>query len=165
MSSTSEDTLLLGFCVPFSINPVVGSSYQWYACDSLISTNSSSNFNLLELGTCCIKLLASNQWCIDSSEVCFDVKKIQSISFPNIFTPNQDGDNDLFHLSPFKIEKYHAIILNRWGNVMGEIDQDHPTWDGVSDGKEASDGVYFYTVDYVLYGEEKKYHGFVHLVR
>lgn len=154
-----------GSTVPFQNNSLNANTFSWFTCDTLFSTNENIAFTFLTNGVCCIKLLASNQWCIDSSEVCFDVKELQSISFPNIFTPNQDGDNDLFHLSPFKIEKYHAIILNRWGNVMGEIDQDHASWDGMTDGKEASDGVYFYTVDYLLYGEEKKYHGFVHLVR
>lgn len=78
--------------------------------------------------------------------------------FPNVFTPNNDGNNDLFLVTV----NYESItILNRWGNIVWQGSKGQ-SWDGKSqDGKDVSEGVYFYVVE----TESKKYQGFVQVVR
>jgi gliding motility-associated-like protein len=58
-------------------------------------------------------------------------------------------------------------IFNRWGNLMHEITDPAGTWDGTTpDGKEASDGVYFFTYFAVALNQtELSGHGNVTLVR
>jgi gliding motility-associated-like protein len=67
------------------------------------------------------------------------------ITIPNVFTPNNDGYNDLFVIDG--IENYPGskiVIYNRWGQKVFESDNYGPGtfWDA----KGHSDGVYFYVV-------------------
>jgi gliding motility-associated-like protein len=60
---------------------------------------------------------------------------------PNIFTPNGDGKNDMFHI--FGIEGFpnsKVQIYNRWGNLVFEDDYYRNTWSG----DDLPDGVYYY---------------------
>jgi PKD repeat protein len=89
------------------------------------------------------------------------------INAPNVFTPGNDGMNDVFVLDWLNLKSLRLIILNRWGNVLyDETSQDLnsmvPTWDGGN----AEDGVYFYRYEGVgIAGQELEGHGFLHLVR
>jgi len=90
-----------------------------------------------------------------------------TVEAPNIFTPNEDGDNDFFYLTTTNVLNVELTILNRWGNVMFEGSGVNPAWNGkVDSGVDAEDGVYFYKytvtgfLNNVLEG-----HGFLHLVR
>lgn len=65
---------------------------------------------------------------------------------PTIFTPNNDGMNDLF-----RFRYKHNVVLritNRWGHLVLESkDVDGIlSWDGTTEGNQSSDGVYFYTI-------------------
>lgn len=92
---------------------------------------------------------------------------IPEITVPNVFTPNDDGSNDVFFLDV----KYHTnielTILNRWGNLVFEGSGINPVWNGkTSNGNLVAEGVYFYkyTVTAVD-GEIIEGHGFVQLIR
>lgn len=65
----------------------------------------------------------------------------------NIFTPNGDGVNDVFTFSQYaaSVAKFNCVILNRWGNVVGEINTINGAWDGTDkSGSKCNDGTYFY---------------------
>lgn len=89
------------------------------------------------------------------------------IEAPNVFTPNQDGLNDVFDLQWQNLKSLRLIIINRWGNVLyDETSQDLinviPSWDGGN----AEEGVYFYKYEGVGIAEQElEGHGFIHLVR
>jgi gliding motility-associated-like protein len=90
-----------------------------------------------------------------------------TVEAPNVFSPNNDGANDYFHLITENALDIQLTITNRWGNVMFEGSGLNPEWNGKTDnGNEASEGVYFYK--YVLTGYQNAVlegHGFFHLVR
>src|SRR5690554_7036374 len=59
-----------------------------------------------------------DDFCIGVDKYCIDLPEIE---MPNVFTPNNDGVNDLFKPVAFKgMESGNMIILNRWGNVIYE---------------------------------------------
>ena len=67
---------------------------------------------------------------------------------PNTFTPNNDGENDLF--TPFPgwrfVERVDFQVFNRWGNRIFQTTDPAIRWNGTtSDGKKVADGTYFYT--------------------
>ncbi|MEP6647705.1 MAG: gliding motility-associated C-terminal domain-containing protein [Saprospiraceae bacterium] len=66
---------------------------------------------------------------------------------PNAFTPNGDGQNDLFKpLRARFIESVDFEVFNRWGQVVFTTKDPQINWNGTNkSGKEVSDGVYFYT--------------------
>lgn len=89
------------------------------------------------------------------------------ISAPNVFTPNNDGINDVFLLNMLNIKEVELTILNRWGNLLHSGKGTSAAWDGKSiEGQPAMDGVYFYRYTATgMQGEAFEGHGFVHLIR
>ncbi len=84
-------------------------------------------------------------------------------TFPNVITPNGDGINDYFVIDyALKQPNNQLIVLNRWGNVVFEMEAYDNTWDG----NELHDGVYFY-----MYNSDTKksnakiVQGTIHLLR
>lgn len=71
-----------------------------------------------------------------------------NFEMPNVFTPNQDGINDVFQ--PVASEGHvfkNCVIMNRWGNVVFESTAEQLFWDGKSNGEELTDGVYFWKIE------------------
>ena len=65
----------------------------------------------------------------------------------NIFTPNNDGANDIFtfEFQSASIAEFNCVIVNRWGVVMAELNDITQGWDGTDpNGDPAADGTYFY---------------------
>ncbi|HNW90004.1 MAG TPA: gliding motility-associated C-terminal domain-containing protein [Bacteroidales bacterium] len=88
-------------------------------------------------------IVTSDHGCKDTAvhkvEVIDDVLK-----YENVFTPNNDGFNDVFEIE--NIEKYpenKLTIFNRWGNKVFEADHYRNTWDA----EGIPDGVYYYIFD------------------
>lgn len=68
---------------------------------------------------------------------------------PNVFTPNGDGQNDLFVPFPYKfVESIDIQIFNRWGAIVFQTSDPDINWDGThkDTGEPCSDGVYYYAV-------------------
>lgn len=83
----------------------------------------------------------SNMICIDNCPIYF---------LPNIFTPNGDGLNDLFHPFEYRyIESVDMKIYNRWGNLVFETTDPDINWTGVNKDSDnmSSDAVYYYVVE------------------
>lgn len=62
---------------------------------------------------------------------------VHVIDFPNAFTPNTDGVNDVF------LKNYDLVITNRWGQTLY---QGRDGWDGRYKGDKVSPGTYYYVV-------------------
>ncbi|MFA5670599.1 MAG: gliding motility-associated C-terminal domain-containing protein, partial [Balneolaceae bacterium] len=89
--------------------------------------------------------------------------------FPNVFTPNGDGQNDFFKLvGHLNVHEFEIIVLNRWGNTVFESNSVEFNWNGKvnNSGADCIDGTYFYKARLMNYnGDEEEVHGFVHLAR
>ncbi|MBN4072518.1 choice-of-anchor L domain-containing protein [Crocinitomix catalasitica] len=69
------------------------------------------------------------------------------ITPPNIFTPNNDGINDVFTFEFLAkgVKTFECTIVDRWGVTMAEINDILDGWDGTDkSGSRCQDGVYFY---------------------
>ena len=77
-----------------------------------------------------------------------DVKEMEFI-IPNIFTPNNDGFNDIFKITPTNAIDFEVVIYNRWGQMVFSWNSPSGYWDGKNQlGFEVPDGTYFYSVSY-----------------
>lgn len=85
-----------------------------------------------------------------SDTVRFAGKEVSSAAVPNIFTPNGDGENDLFIISGIDASAdFHMVIYNRWGRKIFETEENGDFWDGqLWSGIDAADGVYYFEVTY-----------------
>lgn len=78
------------------------------------------------------------------------------IYFPNAFTPNKDGRNDLFR--PVVIGYpvfYHFSIYNRWGQSIFDTTDPHKGWDGRIGGHDQGTGTYVWICTYQFAGDKK----------
>jgi gliding motility-associated-like protein len=76
----------------------------------------------------------------NSSEICTYPTEI--VTVPNVFTPNNDLDNDLFKpVLSFTPVDYHLIISDRQGKVLFETRDFHAEWDGSQNGNPQPQGV------------------------
>lgn len=79
----------------------------------------------------------------------FQVSVYESkLEFPNAFTPNGDGVNDIYKAKSGyqSIVEFKATIYNRWGHKIYEWSDPAGGWDGNYRGKPAKQGVYFVLV-------------------
>lgn len=69
---------------------------------------------------------------------------------PNAFTPNGDGQNDIFRPYPYCfIDRVEFTVFNRWGQVVFTTNDPDLNWDGTNlQGQVLKDGTYFYNCRY-----------------
>jgi len=100
--------------------------------------------------TDCLGVLNGNNT-IDECGVCDDDTTNNNtcfLIFPNAFSPNNDGINDLFKpLNRFVLD-YSLKIFNRWGQKVFESDNIDFGWNGDFNGKAQELGVYVYQITY-----------------
>lgn len=69
---------------------------------------------------------------------------------PNVFTPNNDGKNDLLLVYGNYISNLQFRVFNQWGQLIFLSDQQSRGWDGTYRGQAQPVGVYAYTLKVVL---------------
>lgn len=76
------------------------------------------------------------------------------IWFPNAFTPNGDGKNDIFRAlgNVNRVEGFVLSIYNRWGERVFYTGNKSEGWNGQHKGGEAPLGTYVYTLEYSIAG-------------
>ncbi len=74
---------------------------------------------------------------------------IELIGVPNVFSPNNDGNNDELEivLSPAIKGIFSFRIFDRWGSLVFETADPTEGWDGTFRGKEVREGVYIFLVE------------------
>ncbi|MFN0016046.1 MAG: gliding motility-associated C-terminal domain-containing protein, partial [Saprospiraceae bacterium] len=65
---------------------------------------------------------------------------------PNVFSPDQDGLNDLFlpNFAPVAFEQYRLDVYDRWGSLVFSTTNPGDGWDGRHRGMLCAMGVYVY---------------------
>ena len=154
--------------VTFSNTSILSTNYTFDFGNgqSLSSTNTGDTptITYTSPGTYLVILEADNGFCSDFDSLIVTVNPFLPVSFivPNIITPNNDGNNDLFDMSIVNAVSSEIVIVNRWGNKIAEITGLNPTW---SAGEE-TEGVYFFKYHIVgLDGKEYNGHGNFELLR
>ena len=112
------------------------------------STNSSQQFSYKYPFTYKSVLTVTDKFGCTSSDTVL-VKVNGDFETANVFTPNNDGINDIFEFDEDIFESYDVLVLNRWGNIVYDKKGVTGTyiWNGThDDGNECTDGVYFFKV-------------------
>ncbi len=88
------------------------------------------------------------------------------VKLPTAFTPNDDGNNDIFRIRGVGISDIEIFrVYNRWGEQLFETSQLSEGWDGTYKGQKVEQGVYMYYVQAIcpLTGEVLTFKGDVFL--
>lgn len=104
--------------------------------------------------------------CIATTTVDIRVDGNPPIYVPNAFSPNGDGNNDVFMLYSQQIATMKLKVFNRWGEKVFESANQFFGWDGFYQGVLQPMGVYTYIVEVTyLDGETATQNGSVTLIR
>ncbi len=100
-------------------------------------------------GTYTVTLVSKRGGCIDTVRKVIVVDIPSKLDVPNVFTPNGDKNNDVFFLKTTNLTKVSALIFDRWGNKVYDLESTtgNIAWDGKNQaGMDCANGVYFYII-------------------
>lgn len=165
---TESQTINVGAVTPavFNVGPTQGMAplnvqlstnvpagqCKWYVGGMSFTDMSALSHIYQNAGTFDICLVTENQLgCKDSA--CIDVivweQTAQDSSFliiPNVFTPNNDLQNDIFRTTSRNIVEWDSRIYNRWGQLVYNSSAPDVVWDGLYNGNACDVGVYVYII-------------------
>jgi gliding motility-associated-like protein len=152
----------------FSAENVDGHTINWsgpanfnsqnYSNTILLATENVGEYSATLNSLGCVSAPSSLIALIDYDQV------IDDYIFPNVITPNNDGINDEIDINLLAqtCEPFELVIINRWGNLVYEGDQNAIPFNGTDiQGGQLNEGIYFYNLNF-FYGEK---HGFLHIVK
>ncbi|MCB0692549.1 MAG: gliding motility-associated C-terminal domain-containing protein, partial [Saprospiraceae bacterium] len=111
--------------------------------------------------------------CLDSAQLLVRVIQDPRLDFPNIFSPNGDGVNDVIVFPPFPSVEYvyDFKIFSNWGALIFDVQNFDPSvdnivWDGRFNGAVLNPGVFVYMMKVRLKnGKEIIHTGDITLIR
>ena len=150
------------------------SEYLW-GPDDIFSCNNCDEPIALPKDDGFITLIATSEFgCVASDSLFVSVSREAAVFIPNIFSPNDDGINDVFSITGFRnsVDIIPSIsVFDRWGNLVYQqqnIDTGNLAlfWDGKINGKEVELGVYTYYFEIrYIDGIEESFTGSITLIR
>lgn len=148
-------------------------SFLWNHADVLSCDDCTDPIATMQQTTL-FTVTGTNQYgCVDSANVLVDVLCDKSQVFiPNTFTPNGDGQNDVFYARGVGIKTITSFrIYNRWGELIFEgdninLNDESSGWDGGYKGAKPLTDTYVYVLEAVCdEGQSMMWKGNVTLVR
>jgi gliding motility-associated-like protein len=149
--SASADTLVLGQSVTLTATNQPGYQYVWTANGILLSETSSSwTDQPFETTLYTVEIIDQNG-CRNTAEVLIVVLEAiceePGLFIPTAFSPNGDGNNDLFRISSRYIDELYLVVYDRWGERIFETRDPLAGWDGSYRGRPLSPDVYAFYLE------------------
>lgn len=150
LSTTQNPVYLCGGARSANVNVPGGTSYQWTPCVDLSACNTASVTITPQTNRLYTVAATNAMGCTDT--LLLTVKKAGDTSdvyVPGIFSPNNDGVNDVFRIHPsvhpagFILEVY-----NRWGAVVFKTTDPRLAWNGELNGIPQPAGMYVWRIKY-----------------
>lgn len=116
--------------------------------------------NVTEPGTFTLTGQTANCSFTDSIRVHFFTCRECPFYAPNVFSPNDDGDNDEWQIYlPCAWQEFHLAVFDRWGSLVFSSDDPEEGWDGFVRGRAPVPGVYVWRLEWTgeLFGQPKTY--------
>jgi len=93
-------------------------------------------------------------------------EELCDVFFPTAFSPNMDGENDVFKpLHAIRTEYFHLYIYNRLGHKVFDTMNYTSGWDGKYNGREQPSGLYIYRYTYEKFNQRLSGKGTFTLIR
>jgi gliding motility-associated-like protein len=143
-----------------------GGTYNWMP-DTLLSCGDCPSPAAWALDTITYVLeYTDNYGCVGSDDIKINVLPVGDLFWPNAFTPNGDGNNDIFFPAGSGVKQIEWQLFNRWGEKVFESNSMFYGWDGMYKGKPLPMGVYVFTAKVVMMNDaDRKFKGGVTLIR
>ena len=141
--------------------------YQWTISDGGSYSDMSPNHTFNKIGVYNVSLIAySISGCNDTLSKTLTVNDIYNIYIPNSFTPNGDGNNNVWKPEIISGDKIDLEIFNRWGELIYHSKDESASWDGTYKNEICQEGMYLYM--FKVTSKTKKiyyYRGMISLLR
>ena len=156
-----DTTLALGQSVqlgstfgPYPYSTIVG--YSWSPTNGLSCTDCPDPVVTTYARQTQYELIITyNGTCTTKASLTVNVEGAEPFFVPNSFSPNGDGNNDLFQVYGVGIKTIDLKIFNRWGELIFQSNNQFDGWDGTYKGELQPPGVYVYNV-FVTYLNDKR---------
>jgi gliding motility-associated-like protein len=151
-----QEVVLIAITTPPNLT---GATYNWFINNELVSTTNapmSETVNAPEVDENTlfdISVLITSQAGCQISKLDTMTVLNNPVQVPNAFSPNGDGDNDVFKpvsKAPITILKFQ--VWNRWGQLVFDNGNGAGGWDGKQDGEDVLSDVYIYFIQYEITG-------------
>jgi gliding motility-associated-like protein len=164
----APDSVMLGDTVQFFISHNAGTiqSYVWQPADWLSCTSCPQPFSVPQETITYTLTITDTNTCTASDTAFIFIKPKKAFYIPNIFSPNNDGINDILYVYIKGTKRFTFRIYNRWGEKVFETTDPLIGWTGNYKNKEAEPGVYVYDLHAIYWDNEPiKKKGSITLVR
>lgn len=147
--------------VTIKLDSITTFSYMdWFLDRKLITKNELESKIFEKNKAYTVQLAINNGICNDTFTQQFFAQQSDSIVLiPNVFSPNNDNINDCFYIQGISLTWpcSQLFVYNRWGELVFDSKTDGICWNGTSNGKPLTSGVYFYILKHL----GKNYNGTV----
>jgi len=146
---TDRDTIFQGEFTDLFATDGDGYTYEWDPANTLDDpTSAMPEASPLETTTYTVTI-TDEQGCTATKRTTVTILTPDCnhpfIFFPNAFTPNGDGFNDVVRVrAAFAVDEVYFIIYSRWGEKMFEGNALNDEWDGSFKDEELGSDVYAY---------------------
>ena len=130
-------------------------NYAWSFGDGHSSyiEEPSHTYHLTESDYMTVHLTVTNSdGCSDDTIAVVPVEDNFAFYVPNAFTPNTDGNNEVFLPKVHDVTNYDFTIYTRTGELIFYTNNPDQGWDGTVKGAPAPQGVYVWTIHYAKIG-------------
>ena len=128
-----------------------GTNYSWSPSIGLSCSNCPNPTASPTETTTYTVIISDDNGCQTTASVTVTVESsCVDIFVPTIFSPNNDGNNDIMCVYGSCISAINFEVFNRWGEKVFETTDPEACWDGKQNGKELNSGVYIFKVVVLL---------------
>ncbi len=128
--------------------------YQWEPAAMMVCDTCPASITVPYFTTDYQLIITDEKGCIATDETTITVNKPRPIYIPNAFSPNGDGENDVFMIySDKEVEEVISFrIYNRWGALVFADESFAPNdpahgWDGYFKSEKMNPGVFVYVAE------------------
>ncbi|MBK7311982.1 MAG: gliding motility-associated C-terminal domain-containing protein [Sphingobacteriaceae bacterium] len=138
----------------------------WISGEGVLCASCPNTQIMAKKSGCYLAETVNSFGCKSRDEVCVEVTTDYNIYIPNVFTPNGDGNNDVFLVYGTGITKLEMTIFDRWGEKLFNSKDQLLGWDGMYKGVLSKQDAYTYMVTYTsLDGKKHEKTGHVTLLK
>ncbi len=130
------------------LNAVGNGTITWLSGDGIQCSPCPKTQILPKKSGCYLAESVNEFGCKTRDEVCITVTTEYNIYIPNVFTPNDDGNNDVFTVYGTGLSNIEILVFDRWGEKLFASKDQKIGWDGHFKGELCKSDVYPYQIKY-----------------
>ncbi len=136
--------------ISFFNNSIFADTWYWDFGDGFSNIEDYSPLHsYFEPGSYQVTLVVTNGICSDTVQHQLTIDPVYTLYVPDVFTPNNDGLNDIFLPKGQSISKFEMNIYNRWGEEVYYTDDINLGWDGKIKSEKIVTGEYSYIINII----------------